>query len=152
MRLGVIALVLVGCSSPALDMPPRRDAAAAPEDDDAGGELDAGADAIACTPSSASLAYGKACDGGWLYGNYGGTCPRGDVGACAVLSADAIGNYAESCCARLACVRVDSPTGDQCRAQHDSGAWEGWMCPSSVAPPKGCEPLTAGSKDMCCPR
>lgn len=151
MRIVVLALVLVGCSSPATEAPSRSDAAAVAEED-AGLELDAGADALPCTPAPASLPYGTACDGGYLYGSYGGTCPRGDVGTCTVLSADAIGNYAEACCERLACVRVDHPTGDQCVREHDSGAWEGWACPAGVAAPAGCEPLAPGSRDVCCPR
>lgn len=148
MRLGVIALVLVGCSSPVQEASPPD--ASPPVEDDAGAPFEPDA-AMECTPASSSLPYGKACDGGYVYGSYGGRCPRGDVGACRVLREDGIGNYAEACCERLACVRVDAPTGDQCRAKHDGGAWEGWTCPAGATAPKGCVPLTAGSKDMCCP-
>jgi hypothetical protein len=128
MRAAVFALVLLGCSLPD-SMIGARDAEAIPDGSDGG-------DAQVCPGGKAStscIPYGDPCgSGGYRYGCYSGTCATGDVGACTLIGANAIAEYAETCCERLACVRAGSADDAQCRAKYDSGALEAWQCPWSA--------------------
>lgn len=143
------AVVIVGCSSTETATP--RDAGSPPPPD-ATVEDDAAVDdagtPIPCTEAQAGFATGAKCDGGYVYSVYGGTCPAGEMGACTVLKADSIGNYAEACCEKLACARAEAPTTLQCARKYDSGSRRGWICPKGQKPPGTCEPLNGD--DYCC--
>lgn len=154
-------LLLVACSSTSTVTPtPAKDSGAPVDDEDSGTVEDGGTPPVECTEALSCFSYDGRLEqsttgecAGHLYGCYGGRCPVGEVGTCVVRHTDSIENYAEACCANLACVRSARPGDSQC-AVFDAGAGTGvfptsWGCPSGTKPPGTCK-LRSGTTEYCC--
>lgn len=156
MRMAMLSLVLLGCSSPETRVAASDAGTVTPEGDATAPEQDAGVDAeVPCVPTeSCGLMEQETCAGGVVYGCTNGSCPSVDsVGACRALAWDAKLGSGRSCCEQAACTRSKVPTDEVCsRPQTDAGTKKtGWVCPKGEKPEGACLGLHGpASQEFCC--
>ena len=149
----MLPLLFLGCS-PAPSVEPPKDAGTVMPEEDATPPEDAGAP-IACTPSaSCGIARDRECDGGFVYGCAEGRCPT-VAGSCRVLSDNTVTGYAEACCEKLACVRMQLPNNFTCQHEDAGGAGNPLLvlydCPDGTEKPQGtCARQFPGAWSWCC--